>query len=111
MEQLELPYLVKLQIFEGPLDLLLQLIRKNKVDIYDIPIAKITQQYLDYLEILKRCDLEVVGDEDRRGVSHLTAGGLSEHTDRQRRPGRGRRCVARGAGQRHLALRRRLALP
>ena len=62
MEQLELPYLVKLQIFEGPLDLLLQLIRKNKVDIYDIPIAKITEQYLEYLEIIKKCDLEVVGD-------------------------------------------------
>lgn len=62
MEQLELPYLVKLQVFEGPLDLLLQLIRKNKVDIYDIPIAKITQQYLEYLEIIKQCDLEVVGD-------------------------------------------------
>lgn len=62
MEQLELPYLVKLQVFEGPLDLLLQLIRKNKVDIYDIPIAKITEQYLEYLEIIKKCDLEVVGD-------------------------------------------------
>ena len=62
MEQSQLPYLVKLQVFEGPLDLLLQLIRKNKVDIYDIPIAKITQQYLEYLEILKKCDLAVVGD-------------------------------------------------
>ena len=62
MEQLELPYLVKLQVFEGPLDLLLQLIRKNKVDIYDIPVAKITEQYLEYLEVIKQCDLEVVGD-------------------------------------------------
>lgn len=62
MEQLEFPYLVKLQIFEGPLDLLLQLIRKNKVDIYDIPIAKITEQYLEYLDVIQKCDLEVVGD-------------------------------------------------
>lgn len=62
MEQLELPYLVKLQVFEGPLDLLLQLIRKNEVDIYDIPIAKITEQYLEYLEIITKCDLEIVGD-------------------------------------------------
>jgi len=62
MEQLELPYLVKLQVFEGPLDLLLQLIKKNKVDIYDIPISKITEQYLEYLEVIKQCNLEVVGD-------------------------------------------------
>lgn len=62
MEQLELPYLVKLQVFEGPLDLLLQLIKKNKVDIYDIPIAKITEQYLEYLQVIKQCNLEVVGD-------------------------------------------------
>ena len=41
---------VKLQAFEGPLDLLLHLIEKNKVDIYDIPIALITDQYLDYIK-------------------------------------------------------------
>jgi len=62
MEQLELPYQVKLQVFEGPLDLLLQLIKKNKVDIYDIPISKITEQYLEYLDVIKKCNLEVVGD-------------------------------------------------
>ena len=49
-EQMELPLKVKLESFEGPLDLLLFLIRKNEIDIYDIPIAVITQQYLEYLE-------------------------------------------------------------
>ena len=45
-------YTVKLDIFEGPLDLLLYLIRKNEVDIYDIPIALITEQYLEYLDLM-----------------------------------------------------------
>ncbi len=61
-EQLELPYTVKLELFEGPLDLLLHLIKKNEVDIYDIPIAKITDQYLAYLEFLDVVNLELVGD-------------------------------------------------
>lgn len=61
-EQLELPYTVRLQIFEGPLDLLLHLIKKNEVDIYDIPIANITAQYLEYLEFLDVVNLELVGD-------------------------------------------------
>ena len=55
-------YKVKLESFEGPLDLLLYLIRKNEVDIYDIPISLITQQYLDYLDIIKMMDLEAAGD-------------------------------------------------
>lgn len=55
-------YRVKLENFEGPLDLLLFLIRKNEVDIYDIPIAEITKQYLEYLEIIKIFDLEAAGD-------------------------------------------------
>ncbi|MBN1155844.1 segregation/condensation protein A [candidate division KSB1 bacterium] len=55
-------YRVRLENFEGPLDLLLFLIRKNEVDIYDIPIAEITRQYLDYLEIIKVFDLEYAGD-------------------------------------------------
>ena len=46
-------YRVKLEIFEGPLDLLLYLIRKDEIDIYDIPIARITEQYLAYLELMK----------------------------------------------------------
>lgn len=52
-------YQVRLEHFEGPLDLLLFLIREHEVDIYDIPISLVTQQYLQYLELLKLLDLEV----------------------------------------------------
>lgn len=62
MEQVELPYQVRLEKFEGPLDLLLHLIRKNEVNIYDIPIALITQQYLDYLGMMKSLNLAVAGE-------------------------------------------------
>jgi segregation and condensation protein A len=55
-------YKVKLEIFEGPLDLLLYLIKKNEVDIYDIPIEQITKQYLEYLDLFKILDLDVAGD-------------------------------------------------
>lgn len=55
-------YKVKLEIFEGPLDLLLYLIKKEELDIYDIPIAKITDQYLSYLEMMKLLDLEIAGE-------------------------------------------------
>lgn len=51
--------LFRLEIFEGPLDLLLHLIAKNKVNIYDIPIALITEQYLEYLKRLENTDLEI----------------------------------------------------
>lgn len=53
---------VKLQVFEGPLDLLLHLIDKNKVNIYDIPISDITDQYMDYLREMKRLDLNVMSE-------------------------------------------------
>ena len=52
----------KLETFEGPLDLLLHLIQKNKVSITDIPIAMITAQYMEYLEQMKKFDMEVTGD-------------------------------------------------
>lgn len=52
----------KLEKFEGPLDLLLHLIEKNKVDIYDIPIVEITQQYLDYVSKMDKEDLNIVSD-------------------------------------------------
>ena len=53
---------VKINVFEGPFDLLLHLVRINEMDIYDIPIAEITRQYLDYVSELKKLDLEVAGD-------------------------------------------------
>ena len=52
----------QLPVFKGPLDLLLHLIRKHKIDIYDIPIIQITRQYLDYIEVLKELDLEIAGE-------------------------------------------------
>lgn len=54
--------LVKLQVFEGPLDLLLHLIDKNKVNIYDIPIVEITAQYLEYVKSMDREDLNIVSE-------------------------------------------------
>lgn len=62
IEQIELPYHVRLEKFEGPLDLLLHLIKKNEVNIYDIPIALITRQYLDYLTVMKTLNLAVAGE-------------------------------------------------
>ena len=55
-------YQCNLDIFEGPLDLLLHLIKEQKMDIYDIPIAKITKQYLEYLDLLSELNLEMVGE-------------------------------------------------
>ena len=55
-------YKLKLDLFEGPLDLLLYLIKKDEINIYDIPIAQVTQQYMGYLEMLKMLNLDVVGD-------------------------------------------------
>jgi segregation and condensation protein A len=53
---------VKLEAYEGPLDLLLDLIRKQKINIYDIPIATITRQYLDYLRLMKELNIDVAGE-------------------------------------------------
>lgn len=55
-------YRVRLEVFEGPLDLLLYLIKKDEIDIYDIPIAHITEQYLEYLRLLEQLDIAVAGD-------------------------------------------------
>lgn len=53
---------VKLEVFEGPLDLLLHLIEKNKIDIYDIPIVMITEQYLDYIKQMETQDMNVMSE-------------------------------------------------
>jgi chromatin segregation and condensation protein Rec8/ScpA/Scc1 (kleisin family) len=55
-------YKIRLEIFEGPLDLLIHLIRKNEVDIFDIPIALITDQYLAYINMMKALNINVAGD-------------------------------------------------
>lgn len=55
-------YEVKLEVFQGPLDLLLHLIRKSEMDIFEIPIAKITDQYLEYLDMMKALSINVAGD-------------------------------------------------
>jgi segregation and condensation protein A len=55
-------YTVKVDVFEGPLDLLLHLIKQNQLDIYDIPIALVTEQYLEYIRIMKALDLTIAGE-------------------------------------------------
>lgn len=53
---------IKLEQFEGPLDLLLHLIKKEKIDIYDIPIAEITSQYLEYIENMKKLNIYIASE-------------------------------------------------
>ena len=55
-------YRIKLPVFEGPLDLLLFLIRKNEIDIYDIPISSVTKQYIEVLKSMQRLDLDIAGE-------------------------------------------------
>lgn len=55
-------YPVRLSNFEGPLDLLIHLIKQNEVDVYDIPIVRITEQYLEYLELMREINLDVAGE-------------------------------------------------
>ena len=62
MDLINEDYKVSLEVFEGPLDLLLYLIKKDEVDIYDIPIGRITDQYMEYLNLMKVLDLNIAGD-------------------------------------------------
>jgi len=55
-------YRVKLENFEGPLDLLLFFIKRDELNIYDIPIAKITKEFLSYVQLIRQLDLDIAGD-------------------------------------------------
>src|ERR1051326_6075250 len=59
---MEADYKVKLEIFEGPLDLLLYLIKRDEIDIYEISIERITKQYLDYLQAFKELKIDIAGE-------------------------------------------------
>jgi segregation and condensation protein A len=62
MSDAELGYKVELDVFEGPLDLLLHLVKKHELDVLDIPIAFITKKYLEYLDLMKALNLDVAGE-------------------------------------------------
>ena len=92
---------VKLPVFEGPLDLLLHLIDKNKIDIYDIPIVEITDQYLEYIHQMEREDLEAIA-EVLRGTNIMVLSdeiyaelnyGLQNHVSIATLPGMAERTV------------------
>ena len=57
-----MPYQIKVDVFEGPFDLLLYLIKKNELDIYNVSLAEITSQYLEYIRVMQQMDLEVAGE-------------------------------------------------
>src|SRR6266849_6735009 len=59
---METDYKVKLEVFEGPLDLLLYLIKQDEIDIYDISLERITSQYLEYLQAFKELSIELAGE-------------------------------------------------
>lgn len=59
---MEVQYKIHLPAYDGPLDLLLDLIRKQKIDVYDIPIARITEQYLSYLRAMEELDIDIAGE-------------------------------------------------
>ena len=62
LDSFEASYLIRLEQFEGPLDLLLHLIKKNEINIYDIPMALITKQYLEHINLMKSLNLVVAGE-------------------------------------------------
>lgn len=85
---------VKLEVFEGPLDLLLHLIEKNKVDIYDIPIVEITNQYMEYIRQMQREDLNVMSEFLVMAATLLDIKLQDASSKRSQRRRRGRRSKA-----------------
>ena len=83
------PYAVKLPVFEGPLDLLLHLIRLNEVEITDIPIARVAEQYLAYLELMRELDLDIAGGTDAVAAGCCDAR-TGQHGKGETAPGEGR---------------------
>jgi segregation and condensation protein A len=79
---------VRLEVFEGPLDLLLHLIREDKLDIHDIPIARITEQYLAYLDAMKALNLDVAGEFLVMAATllHIKSKSLLPRTDEELEP-------------------------
>ena len=61
---METDYKVKLEVFEGPLDLLLYLIKRDEIDIYDISLERITRQYLEYLQAFKELQIDIAGNPE-----------------------------------------------
>ena len=86
---------IKVNAFEGPLDLLLHLIEKNKVDIYDIPISEITSQYLDYIRSMEEEDLDVMSDFLVMAASHIIKDQGEDVASSEGRRGRRRRSERR----------------
>lgn len=89
---------VKLEVFDGPLDLLLHLIEKNKVDIFDIPIVLITEQYLDYVRKMDTKDMDVMSEFLVMAADACKNQIQDAFACRRRGTGRGRRSKTRTCG-------------
>lgn len=89
---------IKLEVFEGPLDLLLHLIDKNKVDIYDIPIVEITNQYMEYIHQMQREDLNIMSEFLLMAATLLDIKCKMLLPKEVNEEGRGRRSASRACG-------------
>ena len=97
-------YPVRLQNFEGPLDLLLHLIKKSEVSIYDIPITLITQQYIDYIDVMQELNLDVASEFLVMAATliHIKSKMLLPVDPELHVLGTGCRCIVTTDGERYL---------